>query len=998
MAKKITPTIENKANKTHTHAISDITNLQTTLDNKQAKGSYVDLSSTQTVTGKKTFTGTIVPSLIQMASLNAQIQNGVIDTHPESSKTVISYFENDLAGLLYQGGTCSVTGTKTTISDSVKNNWFDGTTSYGSFTVSATTDTVVITIYSPTTYYYGQTVGIGFGSATWRAKSIKIEMGYSSDKTEANCKWVTRASTTSNAYGVYQASANGLTASEGGASNNPWNFIRFTLTSWNTTTPRIAGIWAINYSSAMLGTGLLPRKGGTMFGSITPMKTGSFNLGSSSLKWNQIHGTTLYENGTALSSKYQAKGNYAASSHTHTISDITDLTEATSSALGLVKVDTAMSTTSTNPVQNKVVNTYIASVNTTATLAQNKANTNADDIATLKTSKQDVISDLATIRSNASAVSSKANDSDVVHLSGDTMTGQLTAPILSTGTASANYFQTQKMRGEGTASTYYHAVDWGYSGHNQVDFYEYGGTWNFNKCTSGSSSDITSILSITPSDLTYLSKHVFYTGDLNNSTKASYASTYTAPTSTSRLYSVQLDSNGKLAVYVPWINSDSNTQIRVNNDAGTGNGNGGNVDVTRVKYDTPILVGEDIEAGSIIFADRLGVYYQIKSGNRGRCFDPKYPILYTENSLVANVKTYSDNIETIWTFARIKDLLIDDDPNHYSLWLFKDFEAVSDIGKTYPVINCGTSSIDQYTGKYYLVCESNIAYQRIYAVMNEDELLQSSLDDSYYIYPFLYQRYSALEGKYHQVMNSTTNLACYRLMNGKELNGTPLAGQLIPNELYVSPSITNLEDLIADKQDTLTSSQLTAVNSGITSTLVSQISTNTTNISKKATVTLNGSSTTSPSFYAPTSAGTSNYILKSNGSGAPTWTNYPTFSGATINGAINMYTTSYQGSGLKFASNYTITNMETGSATTASLGTSLGAEVSVDVTLHNYSKGSGTWHFFAFPEGSCGNNVSVGTYANLVSSGFRIFVRNVCTTGLTSARTLKIHWLAVKYY
>ena len=41
-------------------------------------------------------------------------------------------------------------------------------------------------------------------------------------------------------------------------------------------------------------------------------------------------------------------------------------------------------------------------------------------------------------------------------------------------------------------------------------------------------------------------------------------------------------------------------------------------------------------------------------------------------------------------------------------------------------------------------------------------------------------------------------------------------------------------------------------------------------------VTLNGSSSTSPSFYAPTSAGTSGYYLKSSGSGAPTWTAFPT--------------------------------------------------------------------------------------------------------------------------
>lgn len=38
------------------------------------------------------------------------------------------------------------------------------------------------------------------------------------------------------------------------------------------------------------------------------------------------------------------------------------------------------------------------------------------------------------------------------------------------------------------------------------------------------------------------------------------------------------------------------------------------------------------------------------------------------------------------------------------------------------------------------------------------------------------------------------------------------------------------------------------------------------------TITLNGTETTSPSFYAPTTAGTSGYVLKSNGSGAPTWT------------------------------------------------------------------------------------------------------------------------------
>lgn len=45
------------------------------------------------------------------------------------------------------------------------------------------------------------------------------------------------------------------------------------------------------------------------------------------------------------------------------------------------------------------------------------------------------------------------------------------------------------------------------------------------------------------------------------------------------------------------------------------------------------------------------------------------------------------------------------------------------------------------------------------------------------------------------------------------------------------------------------------------------------------TIALNGGNTTSPSFYAPTAAGTSGQYLKSNGSGAPTWA---TFSKSTI--------------------------------------------------------------------------------------------------------------------
>lgn len=37
-------------------------------------------------------------------------------------------------------------------------------------------------------------------------------------------------------------------------------------------------------------------------------------------------------------------------------------------------------------------------------------------------------------------------------------------------------------------------------------------------------------------------------------------------------------------------------------------------------------------------------------------------------------------------------------------------------------------------------------------------------------------------------------------------------------------------------------------------------------------ISMNGRSNNNPTFYAPTSAGTDGYFLKSNGAGAPTWT------------------------------------------------------------------------------------------------------------------------------
>lgn len=136
---------------------------------------------------------------------------------------------------------------------------------------------------------------------------------------------------------------------------------------------------------------------------------------------------------------------------TVTAADLADGVKATGAdgnpIVGLmqkVTIDAELSTTSTNPVQSKVIAEAIANMG--------------------------------------------GGGGDYLPLTGGTVTGGITAPNFQTGTGAANYFQCRQFRGEGDANTYYHAVDFGYSGHDSVDFYEYDPNWNFYKCISGQKS------------------------------------------------------------------------------------------------------------------------------------------------------------------------------------------------------------------------------------------------------------------------------------------------------------------------------------------------------------------------------------------------------------------------------------------------------------------------------------------------------------------------------
>lgn len=104
--------------------------------------------------------------------------------------------------------------------------------------------------------------------------------------------------------------------------------------------------------------------------------------------------------------------------------------------------------------------------------------------------------------STANAVSTFADETGKVIKDNPAVTiddtGLFTAPYIATGLDGSHYFQSAKFRGEGDANTYYHAVDFGYAGHNQVDFHEYGGIWNFYKNTGGTAAGGQLVASIKP--------------------------------------------------------------------------------------------------------------------------------------------------------------------------------------------------------------------------------------------------------------------------------------------------------------------------------------------------------------------------------------------------------------------------------------------------------------------------------------------------------------------
>lgn len=196
-------------------------------------------------------------------------------------------------------------------------------------------------------------------------------------------------------------------------------------------------------------------------------------------------------------------GNVIATTYIKTVNNVKpdragNVNISTSGGGSNITVDTTLDSTSSNAIANKAV--YAA--------LNNKLDKNGTAMYASRDSSGNIIKDTyaekSEVRGVVKSVNNIAPDSngnvtisvsgggggsgDYLPLTGGTVTGGITATNFQTGTGAANYFQCRKFRGEGNANSYYHAIDFGYSGHDSVDFYEYDPNWNFYKCLTGTKS------------------------------------------------------------------------------------------------------------------------------------------------------------------------------------------------------------------------------------------------------------------------------------------------------------------------------------------------------------------------------------------------------------------------------------------------------------------------------------------------------------------------------
>jgi hypothetical protein len=317
------------------------------LTNKPSIPAAVTVDSALSNTSTNPVQNKVVNSALA-GKMSIDINNGsytntktYISHHPENGNgNIIPFIYNDIGHLLARGGgaACSIYTTSDTSYTpfsltqvkTVDTSWslFDGSPSYqNNFSgVLTGSETLVIDVTCHKTFYWSNTIYIDFGNLSWTPSSVKI--------------------LTSTAGGTYteRNTATGFTSPalfvHFDSSSAGFNRIRFVLEKAKANL-RIAQIGVINYGSSGATETLVSRGGSSMFGSLIPYNNYGANLGGLTNQWNSIYGGTIYEGGTALSSKYATK---------------TDVNSKLPTSGGTITGKTTVDTTSNTDMTNPAVN------------------------------------------------------------------------------------------------------------------------------------------------------------------------------------------------------------------------------------------------------------------------------------------------------------------------------------------------------------------------------------------------------------------------------------------------------------------------------------------------------------------------------------------------------------------------------------------------------------------------------------------------------------------
>jgi len=228
-------------------------------------------------------------AIARVNSFLDRIPDNYLNIHPENNPVIIPFIHNDLAFLTKKGG--SVIVTYDGVAQSVDiSNVFDGSGSYWVKNPTGIT-TIVIELTIPQTKTWNNWIYADFGNASWRAKSVKIEV---MNTNYAEDTWTQKYSTTTNILGhvAFICAHTPVGASNTGGG---FNKIRFTFSNWATSTIfRISQLGLYNYGSLGLRETYMSRGvDDRVYRDISPFNNNTYSLGETSYKWKNLFATTL---------------------------------------------------------------------------------------------------------------------------------------------------------------------------------------------------------------------------------------------------------------------------------------------------------------------------------------------------------------------------------------------------------------------------------------------------------------------------------------------------------------------------------------------------------------------------------------------------------------------------------------------------------------------------------------------------------------------------------